>query len=194
MQLESLFPYLMLTYFAIQVASMPVWFKILVRFGKHKPWAVSWALPPFVSMLILLLDPGTKMILPLFLIVAAMSFLAGGGIVVPVAILGDIVDYDILKSGSNRAGVYFAFYTLLQKFSMGAGMGIGLPMLTAFGYQLGGENDSLAIFGLVFTYLAPPALFSLMAAAVIWGFPIDARRHRIIVRRIKQRSKRVPAI
>ncbi len=45
-------------------------------------------------------------------------------------------------------------------------------------------------FGLLFTYLGLPLIFGLTAAWIIWGFPIDARRHAVIRKRIEQRAIR----
>jgi Na+/melibiose symporter-like transporter len=190
MKLGPQFAFLMLTYFGVQVLSMPVWLKIMYRFGKHRSWSVSFALQASLPWLVLLLEPGPAAFIPALVITAILALVAGGILVVPMALLGDIVDYDILKTGVNRAGNYFAINTLMQKFGMGAGMGIGLPVIAAFGYQSGVEITGLVKFGLIFTYLGLPTVFGLTAAAVIWGFPIDARRHGIIRRRLEQRTAR----
>jgi len=184
------FPFLMLVYFGVQVFSMPFWLKIMYRFGKHRSWSVSFALQASLPWLVLLIEPGPSAFIPAMMLTAVLALVAGGILVVPMALLGDIVDYDILKTGVNRAGNYFAINTLMQKFGMGAGMGIGLPVLAAFGYQGGAEITGWVNFGLKFTYLFLPTCFGLAAAAVIWGFPIDARRHDIIRRRIEQRAAR----
>jgi GPH family glycoside/pentoside/hexuronide:cation symporter len=190
MLLGPQFPFLMLVYFGVQVLSMPLWLKIMYRFGKHRSWSISFALQATLPWLVLLIEPGPSAFLPAMVLTAVLALVAGGILVVPMALLGDIVDYDILKTGVNRAGNYFAINTLMQKFGMGAGMGIGLPVIAAFGYQSGADITGLVKFGLIFTYLVLPTCFGLAAAAVIWGFPIDARRHGIIRRRIEQRAAR----
>jgi GPH family glycoside/pentoside/hexuronide:cation symporter len=190
MLLGQQFPFLMLAYFGVQVASMPIWLKIMLRYGKHRSWSVSFALQATLPWLILLIEPGANAFLPALALTALLALVAGGILVVPMALLGDIVDYDILKTGVNRAGNYFAINTLMQKFGMGAGMGIGLPVIAAFGYHSGVEITGWVKFGLIFTYLALPTVFGLSAAAVIWGFPLDSRRHGIIRRRIEQRNAR----
>jgi len=141
-----------------------------------------------------LIEPGPSAFWPAMALTAALAMVACGILVVPMALLGDIVDYDILKTGVNRAGNYFAINTLMQKFGMGAGMGIGLPILAAFGYRSGVEITGWVKFGLLFTYLALPSCFGLGAAFVMWNFPIDARRHGIIRKRIEQRAARRLAV
>jgi Na+/melibiose symporter-like transporter len=107
-----------------------------------------------------------------------------------MALLGDIADYGTLKSGSNNTGNYFAIQTLLQKANMGIGAGLAFPLLAAFGYQLGGENTGRALFGLILAYIILPAVTSVAAAMVLWNFPLDARRHGIIRKRLEQLTQR----
>jgi Na+/melibiose symporter-like transporter len=80
-------------------------------------------------------------------------------------------------------------YTLLYKFSNGAGLGIGLPLIALFGYTADAVIEGWVKFGLLFT-LGLPLAFGLTAAWIIWGFPIDARRHAIIRKRIEERAVR----
>lgn len=193
MQLGPQFPFLMLIYFAVQVVSMPLWLRIMYRLGKHRAWCMSFALQALLPWSILAIEPGPSAFVPAIGVTASIALSAGGILVAPMALLGDVVDYDILKTGVNRAGNYFAINTLIQKFGMGAGMGIGLPVLAAFGYSSGVEIAGPVRFGLILTYLVLPSCFGLAAAAVMWKFPLDARRHAIIRRRIEQRAARAAA-
>jgi len=110
--------------------------------------------------------------------------------IAPMALLGDISDYGTLKTGRNNTGNYFAIQTLLQKANMGIGAGIAFPILALFGYQLGAENSGSALFGLFLVYIILPAVTSVVAAAILWNFPINARRHGIILRRLEQLAAR----
>jgi Na+/melibiose symporter-like transporter len=101
-----------------------------------------------------------------------------------MAVLGDVSDYGTLKSGRSNTGNYFAMQSVLQKANMGIGAGIAFPLLALFGYQLGGENSGSAVFGLVLAYIILPAVTSVIAAAILWNFPLDARRHGIIRKRL----------
>jgi Na+/melibiose symporter-like transporter len=181
---------IMLVYFAVQVASLPLWLKLIRRFGKHRPGAWSWILNALVPFAVLLFEPGPAAFVPALVLTAVMGLVAAGGQVVPLALLGDIVDYDILRTGVNRAGNYFALQNVLFKLCMGAGMGIGLPLIAAFGYAHGVPIEGRVKLGLVLAYLILPAVFQLGAAAFAWNFPLDARRHEIVRRRIAQRAER----
>lgn len=190
MQLGPQFAFIMLLYFALQVASMPVWLRILYRYGKHRPWALSWAVNAIIPVGVLFLEPGPASLIPALIMTAAMACVSAGGNVVPLALLGDVVDYEILKTGNNQAGSFFAFQNVLTKLAQAAGLGIGLPLIAWFGYRADAPVDGNARLGLLLAYVALPGIFQLAAAAVAWNFPLDARRHEVVRRRIEQRAAR----
>lgn len=188
MQLGEWFPLLMIAFFAAQTLSMPFWKWAMARYGKHRPWAVSWALGGIMAPLILLVEPGPgafAIVLPLTML---RAFVNGGSYIGPVALLGDIADYSLLKTKTNNTGNLFAFKSLLEKANFGVGTGIAFPLLALFGYQVGGMNDAWAHFGLFLLYFIIPGVTAVVAAAVLWNFPLDERRHGIVRRKIERRS------
>lgn len=184
------FPILMIWFFAVQTVAMPVWAKLMNRYGKHRVWAFSWAAYSLMQPVVLLLEPGAAAFLPAMGIVAVTAFINAASYIAPMALLGDIADYGTLKTGSNNTGNYFAIQTLLQKANMGIGAGFAFPILALFGYELGAENTGRALLGLMLVYIVVPAVTSVAAAMILWNFPIDSRRHHIIRRRLEQLTQR----
>ncbi|MFT7287312.1 MAG: GPH family glycoside/pentoside/hexuronide:cation symporter [Halieaceae bacterium] len=190
LQLGDQFVWLMIWFFVVQTASMPVWGRLMGRYSKHRCWALSWAVYSLVQPVVLLLEPGKAAFIPAMLIVTVTAAVNAASYMAPMAVLGDVADYGSLKTGSNDTGNYFAIQTLLQKANMGIGAGFAFPLLALFGYEIGGDNVGLAFVGLVIVYIVVPALTSVIAAVILWNFPIDARRHGIIRRRLEQLAER----
>ncbi len=190
LQLGDKFPILMIWFFLIQTVSMPVWARLMNRYGKHRSWAFSWAVYSLIQPVVLLFEPGATAFLPAMVIVMVTAFINSASYIAPMALLGDISDYGTLKTGRNNTGNYFAIQTLLQKGTMGVGAGIAFPMLALFGYRVGGENTDSGLLGLIVVYIVIPAVTSVAAAAILWNFPINARRHGIIRKRLEQLSAR----
>ena len=104
--------------------------------------------------------------------------------------LGDIIDYDILKTCENRSANYFSACTLVTKFNAALGGGIGFIIVGLMGYTLAGENSDLANFGFVMTAMILPAILLLLGSSLLWFFPIGRRRQSIIRRRIESLAER----
>jgi GPH family glycoside/pentoside/hexuronide:cation symporter len=188
MKLAEYFPFLMIAFFAVQIVAMPFWQRAIVRYGKHRVWVFSLVFDACTRPLILLFAPGGAAIMPLFVLGAFSAFLNAPANIAPSAILGDVVDYDLMKSRVNKAGNVFAFNTLLIKATMAVGSGAAFFMLGVFNYQMGRTNTAGANAGLLIAYLVFPALMYFVTSALAWNFPIDARRHNIIRRKIERRS------
>jgi Na+/melibiose symporter-like transporter len=184
------FPIMMIVFFLVQFASMPVWTKIMMRFGKHRSWAISWGFGALWSPLILFFEPGSAPFWPALGLMTVSAAINGASYIAPRAVLGDIIDYDVLRSKANHSGKYFSINTLLDKSLIGLGVGVAFPLLGWFGYEIGGVNDTRANIGLLLCYMGIPLVTHLTAAALLWNFPIDARRHGIIRRRIDQLAAR----
>jgi Na+/melibiose symporter-like transporter len=188
MKLAQYFPFLMIAFFAVQIVAMPFWQRAIVRYGKHRVWVFSLVFDACTRPLILFFAPGGDAIIPLFVLGAFSAFLNAPANIAPGAILGDVVDYDLMKSRVNKAGNVFAFNTLLIKATMAVGSGAAFFMLGVFDYQMGKTNTAGANAGLLIAYLVFPALMYFVTSALAWNFPIDARRHNIIRRRIESRA------
>ena len=160
------------------------------RFSKHRTWAFSWGFGALWSPLLLLFEPGSAPFWPVLIFMLISAAVNAASYIGPRAVLGDVIDYDILRSKTNNSGKYFSFNTLLDKSLIGIGVGFAFPILALFGYEIGAENDSFANFGLLLCYIGIPLFTHLGAAAILWNFPIDARRHAIISKRIDQLTER----
>jgi Na+/melibiose symporter-like transporter len=189
LKLDTHFPFMMVVFFVVQTLTMPVWMKLIGRFGKHRSLAFSWLVDTVSRISVLFFVPGEVNLILVYGLVVVIAALNGASYIAPMAILGDVIDYDILKTGQNKAASFAALNSLLVKISMALGLAIALPTLGLFGYEMGVEADFTAWLGLMICYVGIPGATYLIASWLIWFFPIDARRHSIIVRRIETRPQ-----
>ena len=174
-----------------QIISMPVWKLIAARVGKHRAWAVASIIHGLMMPVMFLIEPGPdsfSIFLPFAMVIAVMQ---APFFMLANPILSDVIDYDILKSGVNRAGNYFAIDSMMLK-GVGALAGsIGFWLLAAFNFDPKlSEFTPDAVFGLLFTVAVIPVFFFVAGGIMLWFFPIDARRHAIIKRRIESLAAR----
>ncbi len=186
------FSWLMIVTAAGAFVSTPAWLWACRVIGKHQAWAVGSALTNLTIVGWLFVAPGTGSFVPSLVISALYGLFSTCAVVCYPAILGDINDYVILKTGSNRTGTHFAGVALLVKLTSAVGGGLALALVDLFGYSTESSVSphGWAKFGILFTFIGLHTFLQLVAAAMILKFPLNRRKHDIIRRRLEQRAAR----
>jgi len=186
LQAPEVVGYVLFAAYAGVLAATPVWVWLSHRFGKHRAIAISLALTvTALAAFALRLGPGDG-----WTFVALEFFIgacAAGYLIVPPAMVADAVDYDTLKGGAERFGLHFASWSMMQKLVLALAVGLVLPALDWVGFDPQSGVTEEAANTVRWLYLIAPMPLYLAAAACIWVFPIDARRHRIIRARLERR-------
>lgn len=190
LKIGDAYPVIMGTWALTHFAGMPVWLRIVYRLGKPRALALSWGLAALVVLPLAIVSPGPGAVLPMTVIFALRGLLSAAELVVPNALFGDVVDYDILRSRRDQAGTLYAFMGLLVKGCVAAGSAIGFLAIAAVGYSVmdAAQNTGAADLGLKATYVLVPTVLYLVASALIWRFPIGPRQQLAIRRRIERRA------
>lgn len=186
------YPIIMGVWAVTHFLGMPLWLRIVYHLGKPRALAISWGAAALVVLPLWLVSPGPGAVIPMATIFGLRGFLSAAELVVPGALFGDVIDYDILRSRSNQSGTLFAFMGLLVKGCVAAGSALGFLAIAGFGYSVAADatNSAMANTGLKLTYVVVPILLYLCASACIWRFPIGPREHAIIRRRIERMQAR----
>jgi Na+/melibiose symporter-like transporter len=174
----------------LTMASIPLWLAIVRRFGKHRPWAISRLGMLLVTPVVIWTSPGEGAFLPMLLMVSIVGISNGAHSVAPQAMMADVIDYDTLKTGVNRAGNYFAFVMLLSKATLAIGAGLALALVGVLGYDPRAISNESAMPGFIFAFVGMPALLGIVSTVLIYKYPIDERRQRIVRKRLEQLAER----
>ena len=188
MKLGALFPFLMIALFTSTIVTIPLWMKLVPRIGRHRVWALALILSVVTRPLVLLLAPGASAIVPMLILTCVSGCVTAPWTFAPSSMLGDVIDYDLWKSRTNKAGNLYALNTLLIKATMAIGAGGAFMLLDGFHYKAGHSNTGLADVGLIICYMGLPGLFHTLTALLAWGFPLTARRQGIVRRRLEGRA------
>jgi Na+/melibiose symporter-like transporter len=114
----------------------------------------------------------------------------GADLALPPAIQADVIDYDRWRFNQERAGVQFAIWGMSTKLSLAAAVGLALPGLDAMGFDPNAPTAS-GITYLVVIYSLAPVVIKMMAIALVWQFPLNAKKHEIIRRRLESAQLRL---
>jgi GPH family glycoside/pentoside/hexuronide:cation symporter len=139
--------------------------------------------------------PPGKMLIPL--IIAVVGGALVGAIVLLESLVADTVDYDELKTGRNREGIYFGFWKMSVKIACAIAIAIAGNLLHVIGYvpneaQLPEVSTKL---GMIF---GPGVGFFILAGAFIFLFmPLTKQKHEriqtLLQKRRAMRAERFPA-
>jgi len=190
LKLGSYFPHVLVIDALGTFVAMPFWLKVMYRFGKHRTMTIGWFIGALSMMAMAFLQPGKASLVPFLVLAGVRAMGIAAGYAIPMALMGDVIDYDILKTGVNRSANYFAITALIGKINSALGSGLGFIIIGAFGYSVKGPNSDIANHGLIFTALILPALGMIVGGVMLWFFPLDRRRQSIIRRRIEARAER----
>lgn len=172
--------FLLIPYIGSGLIGAPIWANIAQKFGKHRTLqfaTVAYA----IAQTILMIMPAKA-----FAITAvgmfAVGFCASAFTLLVRAMVADVGDEILLKTGKNQTGLLYALVTMTQKFGSSITVALVFPILAAVGYQPSEEavNTQQAIFGLEMCYLFAPIILVLVGGACFFGYKLDSERHASI--------------
>ncbi len=186
------FPMILLVTTLCSLAGIPLWARIVYLLGKHRAWAWGWLVNSLVLVPMIWVEPGESAVIPTAVLMGLYGLTNSVSFIAPFSILGDVVDYDRMKTGVDRGGNYYAFMMFSVKL-LGSSGGLALILLgSLFGYDLAENavNSDFANAGMLYMFILAPGLFQMASILLIWNFPIDARRQAIIRRRLEATDAR----
>jgi GPH family glycoside/pentoside/hexuronide:cation symporter len=182
---------ILIVYIASNLIALPLWAPVVRRIGKHRAWALGLGLTALCYPPMAFLHPGPASFPPMLALVALAGATYSIANVATPAVLGDVVDYEMLRSRVSAAGSLFAVQALIAKFNVAVGTGLAFLIIGLFGYH-GAESlkSPGAVFGLQLSHLYLPSALKFVAIGLIWRFPLDQRVQSIIRRRLDQLATR----
>ncbi len=169
---EGLFQLALVCLLATSLICIPLWVQISKRIGKSASYMLGMGI--VVVGVLLFSFGGNEGRLPY-----AMLVLAGSGVgfsthyVMPHSILPDVVEYDVIRSGIRREGVFSSLWTFASKIGQALALAISGLLLDLFGYQPDTVLEPITITGIRLLCGPVPALFYLIGIGVLSFYPIS---------------------
>ncbi len=164
---ESMQPLFLGSFFVFGAISMPLWLRMVKRFGLARSWLCGMVLSIGVFLWATQLGTGDTIA---FVVICALSGLAlGSDLALPSALLAGV----IADSGDRgRAeGTYFGWWNFATKLNLAMAAGLALPLLSVFGY-MPGARDAQALQTLTIAYCLLPCALKALAATALYLFMI----------------------
>jgi Na+/melibiose symporter-like transporter len=180
-------PIILALYFIAAICGTPLWLFIANRLGKHIAWRI--ALLVAAGSLVSVPFMGAGDVIWFLAVALVIGVTLGADLAMPAAMLADVVDQDILATGRQRTGIYFAVWAMAAKLAAAAAVGLSFPILDWAGFIPDMYNDASALLVLSIMFGLCPVVFKLLAAWIVWRYPLTADRQAEVRREIAaQRS------
>jgi Na+/melibiose symporter-like transporter len=177
---------LLLEYFLLGIASVPLWVMASRRLGKHRAWTLAMAIACLAFAVVPFIPEGGVVWFALVCVVTGLCL--GADLALPSSMWADVVDWDTAEMGTERAGLLFALWGVATKLALALAVGIAFPLLEMFGFVPGGAERAGSdggLFALAVLYAWVPVAFKAAAGILIFRFEIDADTQAGLRRRIE---------
>ena len=181
-------PKILLIYFPTVACGIVLWGALARRIDKHRAWMVGMAVMVCATASYMLVGRGDLLMVTIILAVSGIG--SGALSALPASMKADVVDLDAIESGEDRAGLFFAAWSLAVKFIAAIGQGLAFTTLAWIGFHAQGNNGPDEVFGLRLFYSAGPMLLYVVAILIVWKYPITSARHTHLRTLLAQRGVR----
>lgn len=194
------------------IASLKPWAMVSARLGKKRTFYIGGFMFMFSGAGFLFVPSGGGSLL----VILAGSFVSGSCVgcmlLMPWAMLPDVVQLDELNTGKKREGSFYAFFVFFQKVGLGLSLGLSTFALDMAGYDnkydiqeavdvdpdnvvpVSHEQPPSVIFALRMMVGLFPMILMAVAILSVYLFPITRTSHAKVVAELAlrraQRSER----
>jgi glycoside/pentoside/hexuronide:cation symporter, GPH family len=156
-------PLFLASYFAAGALSMPLWVRLVGRFGLARTWlgGMALAIAAFVWAALL----GTGDVWAYTAVCIASGVALGADLTLPGAMLAGVVQR--AGHGERLEGAYFGWWNFCTKLNLALAAGVALPLLALFGYEPGSKSPE-ALTALTLAYCLLPCLLKALAMTLLW--------------------------
>lgn len=188
---ESVIFFVLLT---TAIAALPLWSYLARRWGKRNAYIAGMSFWAVVQLLIITIMPGQHTLILILTFFAGISVSTAH--VLPNALFPDVLEWDELRTGQRRDGMYYGLLNLMRKLTSAVAIFLALQALGLFKYQAPPEGATVFQQSpqtlLAIRMLTGPggSLFLLGAIAMAFFYPVSRERHARIRHLLARRRTR----
>lgn len=169
LQAQAYEPLFLAAYFAAGGLSIPLWVRLVRRFGLPRTWLASMLLAILAFSGAAALGAGD--VVPFAAVCIFSGIALGADLTLPGAMLTGVIQR--AGHGDRAEGSYFGWWNFATKLNLALAAGLALPLLQAFDYSPGSQGP-LALSALTAAYAFLPCVLKLFAAIALWRLWIFA--------------------
>jgi GPH family glycoside/pentoside/hexuronide:cation symporter len=184
-------------FLAVFTLSILPWVHVAKRYGKRRPMICGATFLGVGTTLLYLFAPTGAFALVLVAGAIGLGSLVGC-IVLIDAMLTDVLDHDMVRTGQMRSGMFFGVWRFASKLARAVAVGAVGLLLGFAGFVEGGSTQPAAVDATLVALFGPGVGGAfLLAAVVLWRYRFDdpkqAQVRRILARRAARGASIPPA-
>lgn len=109
--------------------------------------------------------------------------------VMPFAMMPDVIEYDEIKTGERREGIFYGVFGLTDKISRTLAIIILGWVLEFTNYVPNAEQNTEALLGIRILFGPAPAILILLAIPILLIYPVNKKSHAALINSIAQKKK-----
>ena len=163
--------------------SLPFWKKLSERLDKGPTYALGMFIGALAVSGTYFLPHTPSSLIYIIAALAGIGF--GAQWIFPWTMVADVVDYDRVKTGEFRSGMYFGVWGLATKISEALAIaGVGW-ILTGYGYVPNIEQSADSLMGIRLFFGPIPALAIIIALPLLIKYPLNRKKHNEIKKQLE---------
>ncbi|MGN6150059.1 MAG: MFS transporter [Rhizomicrobium sp.] len=179
---------ILLLYFLVGVACIPLWIMISRRIGKHKTMVAAFVYGICAAPLLLIIPYGNIWVAGAVLVLTGVPY--GAPSFLLRSMMADVTDVDAAENNAERAGLMYSFLSLTSKFGVGLSVFVTFTALSLIGFDPKATHIAPDLpEHLRLVYVAIPMFFNVLCLAAVLGYPIDEHKQRAVREEIERRRQ-----
>jgi Na+/melibiose symporter-like transporter len=163
LQAQNFEPLFLASYFAAGALSLPLWVRLVARWGLARTWLLGMGLAIVTFAWAALLGAGDVWAYTAVCVASGVAL--GADLTLPGALLAGVIQRE--GHGQRLEGAYFGWWNFCTKLNLALAAGVALPLLGLLGYAPGSRSPD-ALQALTVAYCLLPCALKLGASALLW--------------------------
>lgn len=167
------------------IFSLPIWTKITKVIGKKQALAIGlalWLVGQLGWLIVSANSPGYLV----YIIGAIVGVGYGVAHVLPWAMLPDVIDFDELRIGKRREGIYSGIMTFFMKLANSIAIFLIGLVLEFSGYVANEVQTAETMNVIKWTMVLAPGIFVVLALFATWLYPYSRKDHENIRQQLNE--------
>ncbi len=181
---EGLFNIALIFLLGVSLLCIPIWVLLSKKIGKKKSYIIGMSIMTIGVMLFAFLGGEGRVIFAFVLMAAAGTGLSTH-YVMPHSILPDVVEYDAIKSGTRREGVFSSLWTFSSKIGQAVALALTGFILDLVRYVPDTSLEPITLKGMRLLCGPVPAVFYIAGIVVLAAYPITRAFYDSMLRESK---------